>query len=158
MNAPLSIYQSPAERLASTVKKAEVTPAEAAASASHPAAGPSDDEVRTSIRQVTSAIVHYVSENNPAPCNIHQSQSQDPSVSHSTDKTIGSGSPVMENVSRSPSPRRQRCLWVESSFVGPNFDLPLQSQSSLQHHPTTFRNERSAPDMVNPRPGELMLA
>jgi len=79
-----SYLATPAERLAastvanSTVKK------------------PSDDNMEEEIRQVTSAIVHYVDGKSRAVKESHP----------------------LEALSRSPSPRRTRCVWVESSFVG----------------------------------------
>ena len=82
-------YPTPAERLASTVagrKASEQQPS---------------DGVDEQIRQVTSAIVHYVKDGASPRTGAHPERHP------------------LEALSRSPSPRRQqRCVWVESSFIG----------------------------------------
>jgi len=85
-------YRTPAERLAATTTKPPLPPP---ALSIHPplsvAPSPNNAEVRSSIKEVTSAIVHYVNEKNLSPA----------------------------RPGRSPSPRGSKTrLWVESSFVG----------------------------------------
>ncbi|XP_057374203.1 mucin-5AC-like [Daphnia carinata] len=119
--APLSLYQSPAQRLASSLltktscndvsdageNRVEVEPtAEGEQRQQHE----TDEVVRSSIRQVTSAIVHYVSESSDGD--------QPPSPASRNGLSRSPERHPLEALSRSPSPRRQRCLWVESSFVG----------------------------------------
>ena len=179
-SAPLSIYQSPSERLASSVRRpttsspplpppaTETTPVVASpvtSPAMSPATSPAaetedpahieDQDIQSSIRQVTSAIVHYVSEN-PA-----SRTSPLPPGAESGSPQGGSNRSLADR--RSPLPR---CLWVESSFVGPNsvesgskrnpsLPPPHPPPRSLQHssHP------HASSDLHNPsRPGELMLA
>lgn len=92
-------YRTPAERLAATASKPPLPPpalsiqppsaALVASTAATPV--PNNAEVRSSIKEVTSAIVHYVNEKNLSPA----------------------------RPGRSPSPRGSKTrLWVESSFVG----------------------------------------
>ncbi|CAB3371480.1 Hypothetical predicted protein [Cloeon dipterum] len=98
-NTP-TYYRSPAERLAATTTKPplpnpafNIQPPHAANAAptSTPQTTPNNAEVRSSIKEVTSAIVHYVNEKNLSPA----------------------------RPGRSPSPRGSKTrLWVESSFVG----------------------------------------
>lgn len=165
--APLSVYQSPAERLASTlvvVTKAATTSnnnesrSETESSPSHQQE--TDDVVRSSIRQVTSAIVHYVSESSdgdqpPSPLASRNGLSRSPERH------------PLEALSRSPSPRRQRCVWVESSFIGGSTG---SSPTSRQHRPPSPIRPESPPPSSSShhshhhrsaanRPGEsLMLA
>lgn len=186
--APLSIYQSPAERLASTLlAKTTASPTTTTPTSSDDRTGQTsptsktltsnkldDDEgVRSSIRQVTSAIVHYVSESSDGD--------QPPSSPGS--RNGFSRSPErhpLEALSRSPSPRRQRCVWVESSFIGGPLDSPTTSTASSRHRPTGAAaspvRPESPPSINNGhhhhrsgaaatstttnggRPGELMLA
>jgi hypothetical protein len=80
-------YRTPAERLAASTMKPPMAPPALSVlpPSSHQA------EVRSSIKEVTSAIVHYVNEKNLSPARPGQS----------------------------PSPRGSKTrLWVESSFVG----------------------------------------
>ncbi len=180
--APLSIYQSPAERLASSLLTKTTTSTTTASSGcsnnesrtesrAEVEATPSqqrheqevDEVVRSSIRQVTSAIVHYVSESSDGD--------QPPSPASRNGLSRSPERHPLEALSRSPSPRRQRCVWVESSFVGG----PGGSSPPAHHHrppPSPVRPE-SPPSPVsshshhhrptgttasNGRPGELMLA
>lgn len=183
--APLSIYQSPAERLASTLltTTAAIKTGPAGADGQHRTEGEVippqhvthqqqqqqqeevDEGVRSSIRQVTSAIVHYVSESSDGD--------QPPSPASRNGLSRSPERHPLEALSRSPSPRRQRCVWVESSFIGgptntsPNTsrhrpaapaspirpESPPSSSGSSHHshHPRTSTTN-------NGRPGELMLA
>ena len=157
-SAPLSIYQSPSERLASSLKRS-------------PAPTKDDQDIHSSIRQVTSAIVHYVSENPAVSVDVDEAEDEEQRRSRTLPPS---------GRARSPSPRRPpRCLWVESSFVGSNpssslssssssSEAPSSSSSSSLLHPNTLvRSERPAPPvpapalgsgLVNQRPGELMRA
>ncbi|XP_059479890.1 uncharacterized protein LOC132199301 isoform X2 [Neocloeon triangulifer] len=86
-------YRTPAERLAATTSTSK-PPLPPPALSVMPPGGVSPNnnaEVRSSIKEVTSAIVHYVNEKNLSPA----------------------------RPGRSPSPRGSKTrLWVESSFVG----------------------------------------
>ena len=180
---PLSIYRTPAERLASSLKKSEAdqqqspmsspiaaTPVSCTATAT--ITGPEADEIRSSIRQVTSAIVHYVS-----------GDSDDCVDGRNRDRRNGTRSPErhpLEALSRSPSPRRQR-VWLESSFIGlnpPDVTTTTETTTTTSISPTSSRNIRkttvtrpesppsaSPPPQLPPssnhrvnnqRPGELM--
>lgn len=178
--APLSIYQSPAERLASTLltKTGDVGRSESRAEAepTPPQLLPqrqqqdeqqeTDEVVRSSIRQVTSAIVHYVSESSDGD--------QPPSPASRNGLSRSPERHPLEALSRSPSPRRQRCVWLESSFVGggtsptshhanatsPSGSSPGRPESppstGSSHHLHHHRSTTST--ATNGRPGELMLA
>ena len=189
-SAALSTYQSPAERLASSLKKntpagspeaptvridasqdPEPVPAEPVLVVQSPPEV--QEDVRSSIREVTSAIVHYVTENaspgQRSPASVHHP------AGRIADETI-------REFSRSPSPRRQRCVWLESSFVGPA-PAPVKkapeaapspprspspergvSPSRLANHNYRLINERPActsdvtVNVTQPRSGEFMLA
>ena len=181
---PLSIYRTPAERLASSLKKTEaehqqLSSPTSSCSPMHPVAvtatetitGPEADEIRSSIRQVTSAIVHYVS-----------GDSEDcVDGRHDRHHRNGTRSPErhpLEALSRSPSPRRQR-VWLESSFIGLNqpdhvttptaaTTLPPSSSHSIRTPQPPSASPPSPPPQLPPsstnhrvnnqRPGELMLA
>ena len=178
--APLSIYQSPAERLASSLitktttttasnsqigneSRAEVEP-----TPSHQQRHEQevDEVVRSSIRQVTSAIVHYVSESSDGD--------QPPSPTSRNGLSRSPERHPLEALSRSPSPRRQRCVWVESSFVGgpggssptathhhrppPSPVRPESPPSSASSHHSVHHRQSAGSTTNNGRPGELMLA
>lgn len=177
--APLSIYQSPAERLASTLLTKTNNASSAGADGSScerdsrtedEATPPQpqhineqqqqevDEVVRSSIRQVTSAIVHYVSESSDGD--------QPPSPASRNGLSRSPERHPLEALSRSPSPRRQRCVWVESSFVGgpsnssPNTNRhrpasPVRPESPPSSGSSHHSHHRTA---NNGRPGELMLA
>ena len=148
MNAPLSIYQSPSERLASTVRRttsptSPTSPTLPTSPAPSAAVAVKEDpeDIQSSIRQVTSAIVHYVSENPASRTSPHPPEA-------------GRSSPL------------PRCLWVESSFVGINSSesaarkrnpsLPPPHPPPRSLHPP---HPHASSDLHNPsRPGELMLA
>lgn len=166
--APLSIYQSPAERLASTLLAKTATATSPAEIKDFPNKNgqeehgqqqqqqEEDEGVRSSIRQVTSAIVHYVSESSDGDQPPESPASRN-GFSRSPERH------PLEALSRSPSPRRQRCVWVESSFIGgPGAESP---SSQRQRGPTSPvrpesppHHHRSSTTSNGGRPGELMLA
>lgn len=90
-------------------------------------------EIQTSIKEVTSAIVHYVSGLKPEDSNTGDYKSYD------SQETVSQRS-------RSVSPRgSQKLCWLESSFVGirpldtPPTPVTLTSQSSTPLPPTSLR-------------------
>ncbi|KAK4299974.1 hypothetical protein Pmani_027794 [Petrolisthes manimaculis] len=91
-------------------------------------------DVHSSIKEVTSAIVHYCNESTPSP------------------RASPRGSPRPEG--RAPSPRR--LVWVESSFVGsrPITSPETPTSSSLAITPTSQLNGHDLPEggEVTPRP------
>lgn len=140
--APLSVYQSPAERLASSLLSVKKPDAKGG-----PAPDARDEDgVRSSIRQVTSAIVHYVTGDGAS-----SSTSSTPRPSRNGLSSSPERHPL-EALSRSPSPRRQRCVWVESSFVGDSGE-PSSSAS-----PSSYRAESPPRLANNGRPGEFVMA
>ncbi|XP_045031102.1 serine-rich adhesin for platelets isoform X2 [Daphnia magna] len=174
--APLSLYQSPAQRLASSLltktscndvsdggeNRAEVEPTPPGEQRQQQE---TDEVVLSNIRQVTSAIVHYVSESSDGD------QNQPPSPANRNGLSRSPERHPLEALSRSPSPRRQRCLWVESSFVGGGTsptshqrpvdsapavsplrpDSPPSSSSGSSHH---LHHHRSSASTANSgRPG-----
>lgn len=153
-------YQTAAERLAQTLKKTTSTENIGSSEETKPGElnGQEESDVQSSIRQVTSAIVHYVTEN-ATPSEEPAKSLIDPAkVLH---VNIVDPSPCIEDTgratSRSPSPRRQKCLWVESSFVGA--EIPSEktkSPAKPSNHITHI--ERPAGNIVAPRPGEFMMA
>ncbi|XP_021194240.2 serine/arginine repetitive matrix protein 2 isoform X1 [Helicoverpa armigera] len=136
-----STPRTPHERLASSLLQS--TPKSEASEASK-----ASEEIQTSIKEVTSAIVHYVSGLEPANGDID----------------------------RQPSPRSsQKLYWLESSFVGtkpldsPQTPLVVSESLSTPRPPSSLRLEhRAAPDwqdsqrslnlgITRPSPGSTTL-
>lgn len=102
-------------------------------------------DVHSSIKEVTSAIVHYCNESTPSP------------------RASPRGSPRPEGP-RAPSPRR--LVWVESSFVGSRPITSPETPTSSTHAitPTSQLNgheepeSNEAPSQPPQPPGEYLLA
>ena len=99
-------YQTPVERLASSFRgtpgvRRQAAPRDRSAEPAGPARPPppTADDVKTSIREVTDAIVHYF----------------DPDVQGQNGRM---GSPAAPRAAREESPSKQRSLWLETAFVG----------------------------------------
>ena len=123
----LSRPRTPAERLANTLLDRNGQPQQ-------PRESP---EIQTSIKEVTSAIVHYVSGLKPE---------DDPARDHSYDSQE-----TASQRSRSVSPRgSQKLCWLESSFVGtrpldsPQTPLTLTADQTSPQHPSSLRLDLQA--------------
>ncbi|XP_043198118.1 nascent polypeptide-associated complex subunit alpha, muscle-specific form-like isoform X2 [Amphibalanus amphitrite] len=98
-------YQTPVERLASSFRgtpgvRRQVAPPEQSPASADPARPPPPtDDVKTSIREVSDAIVHYF----------------DPDVQGQNGRM---GSPATARTAREESPSKHRAMWLETAFVG----------------------------------------
>lgn len=124
----LSRPRTPAERLASSLLSSQ--------NSGHPQQPQESPEIQTSIKEVTSAIVHYVSGLRPEDTRDRSYESQETASQRSS----------------SVSPRgSQKLCWLESSFVGtrpldsPQTPVTLsESQSHNPVPPSTLRLDLQA--------------
>lgn len=106
-------------------------------------------EIQTSIKEVTSAIVHYVSGLKPEHDRNSLTPNSSPRIDHNTTKFKNYDNHETES-QRSISPRgSQKLCWLESSFVGTR---PLDSPET----PVSLTNDSAVPQPLVP-PATLRL-